>query len=136
MAKSEGIKKEYKYTAIVIVVLIILALIFNFRENLIPVEEPEPEVTIPTGCENINLEIVKANAPRKLLTIKRGTGDGELSKVQIKINEDITQLGAANIKENKEQVFVLGIDSGDTVELSAVLEDGTICPVADTVSVA
>tara|TARA_B100001971_G_C18166659_1_gene524605 strand:- start:436 stop:819 length:384 start_codon:yes stop_codon:yes gene_type:complete len=124
-------KKEHIYVGIAIIIVVIAILLINNNKQEV-VEEVE-EIIIPTGCENIDLEIVEANAARKILKVKRGVGEGELDKLQVKIGDDVSQVNAQNVVEGKEQVFIIGISSGDVVEISAILKDRTVCPVADTV---
>jgi hypothetical protein len=124
-------KKEHIYVGIAIIIVVIAILLINNNKQEV-VEEVE-EIIIPTGCENIDLEIVEANAARKILKVKRGVGEGELDKLQVKIGDDVSQVNAQNVVEGKEQVFIMGISSGDVVEISAILKDRTVCPVADTV---
>ena len=135
-------KKKYIYIGVVIIVILIAIFSINFNKEPEEIEELEEseeivnqETAYPADCSAINLEIVEANPSIKILTIKRGVGEGDLDKIQVKINGDISQVGATNVKENKEQVFVLDIESGDTVEISAILKDRTVCQVADTITV-
>ena len=105
-------KKEKIYIglAIILVVVIAIFMINNNKEEVVEEEEKEPEITIPEGCSTINLEIVGADAARKILTIKRGVGAGDLDKIQVKINEDVSQVNAQNVNEGKEQVFVIDMN--------------------------
>ena len=129
-------EKRYVYIgAVIIVAIVLIFTVFNRdSEEIVNERSEETEKTNVPGCASISLEIIDVNPIRKLLTVKRGLGEGDLGMIQVKINDDVSKVNAQNVLEGKEQVFVMGIDSGDVVEISAVLKDRTVCPVADTAS--
>jgi archaellum component FlaF (FlaF/FlaG flagellin family) len=120
---------------IVILAIVIIGylLIVNFGKKDSNDINKEGQEKVSNQCLTIKLTIESLEEVTNLMKISRGIGEENLSKIKVLINgKAITDLVANDLKESSSKIFLVPLNSGDKVEISPVLKDGTICPTSDT----
>jgi len=127
-------------TAILIILLVLGAVAIVWAVVRPTVSESAGQIT--TECVTLSLEITGVNTTSEKVSVKRGAGAADLTKIKVVVDGDALEAeDASTLSELAEDDFdATGASSGSVVEVAGVVEGANgqevLCGVADTYTVA
>ena len=123
-------------TTVLIILLVLAGVVIVWQVVRGTIGEGTENIGSAVDCLKVQLEITKAEVGVNAIEIKRAVGGDALSGVNILVNGTL-QTGAGTsspISALETKTYGLGdaLNSGDKVEIAAILVDGTVCDIASS----
>jgi len=124
-------------TTVLIILLVLAAIVIVWQVVSNTIEESSSTIEGTTSCISIGLEIVSIDVTADTVQVSRKSGGdaGAVNNVKFLVNgvAEPHTLAVGTFGPLDSKTFTgVAVNSGDKVEIAAILTDGTVCNVMDT----
>jgi len=117
----------------VLIVLLVVAGVVLLWSAVRPTIEQAGE-QVGAECVTVDLEVIGCNITTEILTVRRNSGSGDLSGARLIIGDETTDCNAvadveqlASVMCNVTESGDFFLDTGNEVQVAAIISDGTVC---------
>ncbi len=132
-------------TVVLIILLVLAAIVIVWQVIKSTVQESAAEVAGGTECITLDLVLTKYTAGDTTISVKRGSGAGNLAQIKVLIDGNATTTETVSLNELETTLVNVGpgglrtIASTEKIEIAGIIstsDGGTkLCDVADTKTV-